>query len=58
MPNEVVLPSDAAAELSAPKYPLHPLLAQRRSLRAFSSRLVDSKLWGACWKPPDGRPHR
>jgi len=56
MPNEVVLPSDAAAELSAPKYPLHPLLAQRRSLRAFSSRLVDSQTLGslleaARWAP-------
>ena len=56
MSNEAVLPPDVAEEMSTPRYPLHPLLAQRRSLRAFSSRRVDSETLGslleaARWAP-------
>src|SRR5580698_4003513 len=56
MSNETVLPPDVAEEMSTPRYPLHPLLAQRRSLRAFSSRRVDSEtlvslLEAARWAP-------
>jgi nitroreductase len=31
-------------ELEAPEYPLHPLLAQRRSLRAFAARPVEPEI--------------
>src|SRR5580704_15948357 len=56
MSNEAVLPPDVAEEMSTPRYPLHPLLAQRRSLRAFSSRRIDSETLGslleaARWAP-------
>jgi len=56
MPNETVLPPDVAEEICTPRYPLHPLLAQRRSLRAFSSRLIVSDTLGslleaARWAP-------
>src|SRR6204780_4028567 len=56
MSNETVLPPEVAEEMSTPRYPLHPLLAQRRSLRAFSSRRIDSETLGslleaARWAP-------
>ncbi len=56
MPNEAVLPPEVAEGMATPRYPLHPLLAQRRSLRAFSSRFVDSEtlaslLEAARWAP-------
>ena len=56
MPNEVELTTNVAEEISTPRYPLHPLLAQRRSLRAFCSRCVDSETLGslleaARWAP-------
>ena len=50
MPNEAALPPDVVEELITMRYPLHPLLAQRRSLRAFASRLVDSDTLGSLFE--------
>lgn len=56
MPNQNAIPSVAVEENEAAEYCLHPLLAQRRSLRAFSSRPVEPEILGtlleaARWAP-------
>ena len=56
MANKTAVPNVLTAQKASGDYPIHPLLAERRSLRAFSPKTVepeilDSLLEAARWAP-------